>query len=144
MILVDTNVLSELRKASSGRANPNVVQWASQIYPSQLFISVISILEIETGILQVERRDPIQGAVLRQWLENSVLIAFEGRILPINLDIVRKCASLHVPDPRSDRDAFLAATAIVNQMTVATRNTKDFLATRVPLINPWKREQNNK
>ena len=137
MYLLDTNVISELRKAKSGKANNKVVAWAESVSTSSLFLSVISILEIETGILLVERRDPAQGAILRTWLNHHVLPAFSERLLPIDLAIAQRCAQLHIPDPRSDRDALIAATALVHGMTVVTRNTKDFLGSAVKLLDPW-------
>jgi hypothetical protein len=135
MYLLDTNVISELRKAKS--ANKHVIKWAKKISPSSLFISVISILEIETGILLVERRDSSQAAILRAWLESHVMPAFSERILPIDIAVAQRCAKLHIPDPQSDRDALIAATALVHCMTVVTRNTQDFQRTGVDLINPW-------
>ena len=137
MYLLDTNVVSELRKAPSGRADAKVVAWAASVAVPMLFISSITILEIEIGILQIERKDPAQGMLLRGWLENNVLPAFDGRIIAFDTPIARRCAGLHVPDRRSDRDAIIAATALVHGMQVVTRNTADFEATGVLLINPW-------
>lgn len=137
MYLLDTNVVSELRKAKSGKADVQVVAWANRVPVHQLFLSAISILELETGILLVQRRDATQGAVLRTWLQDHVLPAFEARILPVDVTVAQRSAKLHVPDPRSDRDALIAATALVHGMTVVTRNTADFKATGVALINPW-------
>lgn len=137
MYLLDTNVISELRKAKSGHANKKVIKWAKDISPSQLFISVISILEIETGILLVERRDSSQGAILRSWMEVHVLPAFSERILYIDVAVAQRCAKLHVPDRRSDRDAMIAATALVHGMIVVTRNVNDFIQTGIEIVNPW-------
>ena len=137
MFLLDTNVVSELRKAPSGRADPNVVAWAEPIPPARLFLSVVTILEIETGLLRLERRDAQQGRRLRTWLESDVLRAFEGRIVPLDVHIARQCAALHVPDPRPERDAIIAATALVRGLTVTTRNTRDFANAGVSLLNPW-------
>lgn len=137
MYLLDTNVVSELRKAKSGKADAKVIAWAGGVSASSLFLSVITILELETGILLIERRDPAQGRVLRGWLEGHVLPAFIGRILPVDVPVAQCCAKLHVPDPRSDRDALIAATALVHGMTVITRNIADFQATGVELLNPW-------
>lgn len=137
MYLLDTNVVSELRKAKNGKADPNVVAWANSVSHASMFISAITVLELETGILLVERRDKRQGKALRQWLENQVLPAFGKRILAVDTAVARQCASLHVPDPRSDRDALIAATAMVHGMTVVTRNVDDFAPTSVPLLNPW-------
>lgn len=137
MYLLDTNVISELRKAKSGKSNKNVVQWAKKIPASSLFLSVITVLELETGILLVERRDTSQGAILRSWLNEYLLPAFSERILPLDVTVAQCCAKLHVPDPRSDRDAIIAATALVHSMTVVTRNISDFNMTGVKILNPW-------
>ena len=137
MFVLDTNVVSELRKAATGKANPRVVAWAASIRPAALFLSVIALMELEQGVLLLERRDPRQGAAIRQWLERQVLPAFEGRFLPIDDHVALRCARLHVPDPRKERDALIAATALVHGMTVVTRDTADFEPTGVPLLNPW-------
>jgi predicted nucleic acid-binding protein len=138
MFILDTNVVSELRKAGVGRADPRVTAWASATATSDLFLSAITILELETGILLVGRRDPAQAEILRAWLENQVLPAFADRVLPVDTAVARRCAQLHVPDRRSDRDALIAATALVHGMTVVTRNTADFQATGVGLLDPWR------
>ncbi len=101
------------------------------------FLSVITILEIETGVLLVERREAAQGAVLRSWINDHVLPAFSDRIIAVDTAVAQCCAKLHVPDPRSDRDAIIAATALVHGMTVVTRNVDDFNPTGVDLFNPW-------
>ncbi|WP_342108543.1 type II toxin-antitoxin system VapC family toxin [Methylobacterium sp. SI9] len=137
MFLLDTNVVSELRKARTGRADPRVTAWASAIPASDLFLSVIVVQELEIGILQVERRDPAQGALLRAWLEDHVLPTFSDRLLPVDAAVARRSARLHVPDPRPYRDGLMAATALVRGMTVVTRNVADFATTGVPLLNPW-------
>jgi predicted nucleic acid-binding protein len=137
MYLLDSNVVSELRKARAGKADKNVAAWASGVAATSLFLSVITILEIETGILLVERRDPAQAAVLRAWLEGYVLAAFSQRILPVETVVAQRCARLHVPDPQSDRDALIAATALVHSMTVVTRDVQDFEPMGVAVLNPW-------
>jgi toxin FitB len=137
MWLLDTNVVSELRKALTGRADPNVVAWAQSVPPASLFLSVITLQELELGALQVERRDAAQGRVLRTWLEDQVFPAFAGRVLVIDTAVALRCAQLHVPDPRSEADALIAATALVHGMTVVTRNIADFAPTGVALLNPW-------
>ena len=137
MFVLDTNVISELRKAKSGRADANVVSWAQTVSSSSLFISAITVLELETGILLVERKDPQQGAVLRSWLNTHVLPAFSESTLPVDVAVALRCAGLHVPDPRSDRDALIAATALVHGMTVVTRNVADFSPTGVDVVNPF-------
>ena len=137
MFVLDTNVVSELRKAKAGKADKNVTAWAVSVPPGGLFLSAITILELETGALLVERRDSAQGAILRAWLDGHVLPAFAGRVLAIDTAVAQRCARLHVPDPRADRDALIAATALVHGMTVVTRNVTDFEPTGVPILNPW-------
>lgn len=137
MFVLDTNVVSELRKAKAGKADKNVTAWAASVPTVSLYLSAITILELETGVLLAERRDPVQGALLRTWLTNHVLPAFAGRVLAIDTAVAQRCAGLHVPDPRADRDAIIAATALVHGMTVVTRNVADFAPTGVRLVNPW-------
>lgn len=137
MFLLDTNVVSELRKAKAGKADPNVAAWAGGVPHGSLFISAITVLELEMGVLLVERRDAAQGAILREWLDKHVVPAFHDRILPVDVVVAQRCARLHVPDPRAERDALIAATALVHGMTVVTRNTGDFKSTGVSLLNPW-------
>lgn len=137
MFLLDTNTVSELRKLRAGKADPGVTAWAAQVQPSALFVSVITIHELELGVLLKERRDPAQGALLRQWLEQAVLPAFAGRILPVDLAVARRSAALHNPDPPSFPDGLIAATALVHGLVVVTRNLADFKASGVPLLNPW-------
>ena len=137
MYLLDTNVISELRKAKSGKANQNVLKWATGVSAASMFISVITVLEIETGILLIERKDPAQGGLLRSWINTQVLPTFTERILPVDTAVAQCCAKLHIPDPRSDRDALIAATALVHGLTVVTRNSNDFTATGVEILDPW-------
>lgn len=137
MFVLDTNVVSELRKAKAGKADRNVTAWAAGVPAATLHVSAITILELETGVLLVQRRDPAQGALLRAWLDQAVLPAFSGRVLPVDTAVAQRCAALHVPDPRAERDALIAATALVHGMTVVTRNIADFAMTGVALLNPW-------
>lgn len=137
MYILDTNVVSELRKFQSGKANPNVASWADSVDAADLFVSAITIMELELGVLLIERKDAAKGAVLRTWLKQHVLPEFSGRTLPVDTAVARRCALLHVPDKRSERDAFIAATALVHGMTVVTRNVADFEPTGVALVNPW-------
>jgi predicted nucleic acid-binding protein len=135
MFLLDTNVLSELRRPE--KANRNVVAWAGSIAAASIFLSAISILEIELGVLRIERKDAVQGKVLRAWIDDQVLSRFEGRILAVDTAVAQRCARLHVPDRRGERDALIAATAMVHGLTVVTRNVADFEPTGVAILNPW-------
>ena len=137
MYLLDTNFVSELRKVRLGKADVHVAEWADSVDAADLHVSVITLQELETGVLLVERRDPAQGAVLRAWLDAQVLPAFNGRILSIDTAVAQRSARLHVPDPRPVRDALIAATALVHGMTVVTRNVADFEPTGVVVLNPW-------
>ena len=137
MYLLDTNVVSEFRKSADGRMNKSVKRWADEISPDLMFISAISVLELEIGVLQIERRDKKQGLILRKWLNKSVLPAFLDRVLPVDLAVAQRCASLHVPNPKSERDAMIAATAIEHRMTIVTRNVSDFSQSGVKIFDPW-------
>ena len=137
MYLLDTNVVSELRKVRAGKADVRVAAWADSVDVADLFLSAISVQELEIGVLLVERRDPAQGAMLRTWLDGHVLPAFAGRILSVDTAVALRSARLHVPDPGPLRDSFIAATALVHGMTVVTRNIADFETADVPLLNPW-------
>jgi predicted nucleic acid-binding protein len=137
MYLLDTNVISEFRKASIGKADRQVAAWANSVSMESIFLSSICILEMELGTLLMERRDARQGAILRAWLEGFVLPSFAGRILVVDIPVALRGAALQVPNPRSYRDALIAATALVHGMTVVTRNVKDFKDTGVALLNPW-------
>jgi len=135
MFVLDTNIVSELRRAR--KADPKVIAWAAATPVALTFLSVITILELELGALLMARRDHAQGLVLRSWIDLHVLSRFAGRILPIDLAIAQRCAQLHVPDPKAQRDVMIASTALVHGMTVVTRNTADFRHTGAPLLNPW-------
>lgn len=137
MFLLDTNVVSELRKTGDGRADPSVVAWIAARDADLFHVSALTLMELEIGVLRIERRDAAQGARLREWLDERVLPEFRRRTLPVDAAVALRCAALHVPDPRSDRDALLAATALVHGLTVVTRNVADFRATGVPLVDPW-------
>ncbi len=137
MFILDTNVISELRKIRSGKADKNVARWADSVTTTDLYLSVVTIRELEIGVFLAERRDAGKGAVFRAWLNGHVLPAFEGRILPVDLAVALQSARLHVPDPHPIRDGLIAATALVHGMTVITRNVADFEKTGVPILNPW-------
>ena len=137
MFVLDTHVVSELRKVRAGKADAAVAAWAQSVDAADLYVSAITILELELGVLAIERRDATQGALLRAWLEQHVWPEFSGRTLPADTAVALRCARLHVPDPRGERDALIAATALVHGMTVVTRNVADFRPMGVGLLNPW-------
>lgn len=137
MFILDTNVVSELRKVRLGRADAHVAQWADSVESVELYLSSITVQELEIGVLLALRRDPAQGAIFRIWLDHHVLPAFSGRILPVDTAVAQRSAKLHVPDPRPIRDGLIAATALVHGMTVVTRNVADFEPCGVRLLNPW-------
>ena len=135
MFILDTNVISELRHGKP-QQSPHVRMWAAAQPASRLFISAITILELEKGILALERRTPSEGSALRAWL-TGVRAALAGRILPFTDKTATVCAALHVRNPRSERDAMIAASAIEHGFTVVTRNVADFEHSGVKLVNPW-------
>ena len=137
MFVLDTNVVSELRKVRLGKADTNVATWTESVDAADLFVSAITIMELELGVLSIERKDATQGAMLRSWLEQQVLPEFSGRTLPVDTAVAQCCARLHVPDKRNERDALVAATALVHGMTIVTRNVVDFKPTGVSILNPW-------
>jgi predicted nucleic acid-binding protein len=137
VFLLDTNVVSELRKLQSRKADANVVGWASKEKMASFYISAISIMEIEVGVQRLERRDAARGAVLRAWLDGQIRPEFSGRMLPIDAAVALRCAALHVPASAPLKDSLIAATALVHGMTVVTRNVADFAATGVRLLSPW-------
>jgi predicted nucleic acid-binding protein len=137
MYLLDTNTLSELRKRRSGKIRAAVEAWAGSVDQADMYLSVITIMEIELGIALLERRDPRQAGMLRLWLHDKVMPAFAGRILSIDATIALRCARLHVPDTKSERDAWIAATGLVHDLTIVTRNVADFAGTGVTLLDPW-------
>ena len=137
MYVLDTNVVSELRKVRLGKADANVTAWTESVDAADLFVSAITIMELELGVLSIERKDAKQGALLRAWLEQHVLPEFAARTLPVDTAVAQRCARLHVPDKRSERDALIAATALVHGMAVVTRYVADFKPTGVTIVNPW-------
>jgi predicted nucleic acid-binding protein len=137
MFLVDTNVVSELRRSKTGGTNAKVAAWSDSVRLKTLFLSAISFMELEIGVLLIERRDRRQGHFLRKWLQHEITPAFGNRILPVDRIVAVRCAALHVPNPRPDRDAMIVATALVHDMTLVTRNIRDFAGTGARLINPW-------
>ena len=137
MYILDTNVVSEIRKIRLGKADKFVSQWSDSVNTAELYLSVITLQELEIGVLLAEYRNPAKGALLRGWLNKQVIPAFSGRILPVDTAVAIRSAKLHVPNPRPVRDGLIAATALVHGMTVVTRNISDFAPCGVTLINPW-------
>lgn len=137
MFLLDTNVISELRKLGDGRADARVVAWVAGRDAASFYISALTLMELEIGILRIERRDAGQGERLRTWMDRHVLPEFLERTLSVDSAVALKCARLHVPDPRSERDALIAATAMVHGMTVVTGNVADFEVTGAAVVDPW-------
>lgn len=135
MFVLDTNVVSQLRRPE--KADRKVLAWATIIPLASIFLSVVTLLELELGALSIARKDEAQGRVLRSWIDDQILPRFEGRMLAIDTAVALRCASLHVPDPRAERDALIAATALVHGMTIVTRNVADFERTGVQILNPW-------
>nr|WP_081105696.1 type II toxin-antitoxin system VapC family toxin [Gluconobacter oxydans] len=143
MFLLDTNVVPELRKVRAGRADPNVARWAEQVEAETLFLSAITIMELGVGVMRIERRDPAQGSVLRNWLENYVLPEFSKRVLSVDLAVARRCAHLHVPDPGPERDNLIAATGLVHCMkllcaSVLLRSNCQLFSDTRTLLHPRK------
>lgn len=125
------------KSAGDGKADAKVVAWMSSVDATTCYLSAVTLMEIELGVLRVERRDPAQGARLYAWMNHHILPEFADRTLPIDTAVALRCARRHVPDPRLERDAFIAATALTHGMTVVTRNSGDFAPAGVPLLNPW-------
>lgn len=135
MFLLDTNVLSAMRRPD--QAPPSLSAWAASIPVGDLYISAMSVYEIDFGIRRIERRDGQQGALLRNWFTRRVMGSFRDRILPMDETVAQRCAALQVPDPRPERDSFIAATALAHSLVLVTRNVRDFAETGVELFNPW-------
>lgn len=132
--LLDTMVLSATRRPD--REDPNVVRWLESQNPYSLHISAMTVFEIERGAARKARTDPQQGADVRAWVDD-VIEAFADRILPVDHEVAAVAAEYHVPDPRPQIDALIAATAKANGLAVVTRNSRDFSEFGVPLLNPW-------
>ena len=138
MYLLDTNIISESRKLGTPRVDPLAALWLHQIDVAQTYLSAMTVFELERGVRQMERRDAAQGLVLRRWMDDQVMATYEARILPMTCAVALACARLHIPDPRAERDAWIAATAIDAELTLATRNLDDFSAMGVTLVNPFR------
>lgn len=137
MYLLDTNIISEIRLAAKGKGNPAVLAWAGKHDERLLYTNIIVLMEIERGILNVEKRDPQQASALNIWLTHTVKVAFEGRILTLDETTASICATLHIPDRAPENDAWIAASAIQHDLTLVTRNSKDFQHPNLRVFNPF-------
>lgn len=138
MFLLDTNIISELRKATAGKANSGVVEWAREVPPAVNFLSVISLHEIAYGVLLAEHSDTRKGAILRNWMEEDVKPNFADRVIPIDETVATAAASFHIPDRAPLADSLIAATALVHGLTVVTRDHRGFSRfTDVEVLDPW-------
>jgi len=137
MYLLDTNIISELKKLDSGKIHPQVQRWAYSINLMQTKISVVSITEIRTGILSLARKDQAQAASLDNWFTNRLLPAYRTRTLSVDTEVALICAQLHIPTKRPINDAYIAATAIAHNLTPVTRNVRDFQGLPLMLENPF-------
>ncbi|MDO4683736.1 MAG: type II toxin-antitoxin system VapC family toxin [Lautropia sp.] len=137
MYLLDTNVISELRKAEKGRADPQVMQWFRSVKTRDTWLSVISLVELKIGILRLGRRDPTAAQGLNDWFEHRLLPAYQDRILTLDFHAAMLCAALHIPDKSPLNDAYIAAIAKAHHLSVVTRNTQDFERFDVGLLNPF-------
>lgn len=137
MYLLDTNVISEIRRLKKGKCDPNVARWIQSVDEDQIFVTPIILMELERGVLSKERKDPKQGENLRNWLENRVKPSFLGKVLPIDETTAQICAKLHIPDHAPENDAWIAASAIQHHLILVTRNTADFAKTGAKLFNPF-------
>ena len=144
MFLLDTNVVSESRKLGTSRVDVVAASWLDRIDAAQTFLSAMTVFELERGVQQMERRDATQGLMLRRWLNDRVMLTYETRVLPLSGAVAQLCAGLHFPDPRSERDAWIAATAIDAGLRLATRNVGDFVGMGVSLFNPFEREDEDR
>ena len=140
MYLLDTNIISESRKLGTSRIDPRAARWFAQVDVETTFVSAMTIFELERGVQQMERRDATQGSALRRWLDDQIMTAYENRTLPLSRAVALVCAGLHIPDPKSERDAWIAATAIDAESTLISRNVSDFANMSVELINPFEQE----
>jgi len=132
--LIDTNVISELRKGA--RADRRVVDWFAGLAEDDLYLSVLTVGEIRKGIERIRLRDRRAAASLERWL-HEVIDAHRERILPIDQMVAEEWGRLNVPDPLPVVDGLLAATAAVHGLVLATRNVKNLLRTGVSLLNPF-------
>ena len=128
-------MINELRKQPAHR-DSQVARWVRSVPIAELYLSVITVYEIEVGIRRITRRDEVQGQRFRKWLEHGVLRQFQEKVLPLDTAVATRAAGLPVPDPKPLADSFIAATAIEHNLVVVTRNTQDFVDIGVEVVNP--------
>lgn len=133
MYLLDTDVMSALRRADR---NPRVGSWMKSISPTEAYLSVVSIGEIERGVVRQRRKNPPHAIELENWL-GSVIGDFGERILPVTLSVAQHWGSLSGALGHNDPDLIIAATALEHRLTVVTRNVSDFLPTGVDIFDPF-------
>ncbi|HHW7569737.1 TPA: type II toxin-antitoxin system VapC family toxin [Mannheimia haemolytica] len=138
MYLLDTNIISEIRKINTGKANQGVIDWLSAVPENQLYTNAIVLMEVERGVSAKERKDKQQGAILRKWLEQVIKPFFAQRTLTIDAQTSQVCAKLHIPDHAPENDAWIAANAIQHNFILVTHNTNNFARTGVKLLDPFK------
>jgi predicted nucleic acid-binding protein len=137
MYLLDTNVISELRKIPVNRADRTVLAWATEERLGSCWLSVITLTEVERGVLLVGRKDPVQAHRIAAWLHQSLEVRFDARILPVTRSLALAAPTCQVPNPMQTEDALLAGTASIAGFTLVTRNTAHFSRTSVKVLNPW-------
>ena len=131
--LLDTNVVSEIRKKVP---DPGVAAWFASVPAGKLFLSVLVVGEIRQGIERLARRDPDQAEIYKNWL-SQLVDGYGDRLVPITVRIAEKWGRLNVPDPVPVVDGLMAATALVHDWTLVTRNVSDVTSTGVRLLDPF-------
>lgn len=137
MFLLDTNIISEFYKVKNRKANLGLVDFLNKNNFNHFYTSEIVMMELTRGILLKARKDPIAGKYLKEWLEQNIKPRFQGRILGINEQTSLTCAKLHLPNFRSENDAWIASIAIVHHLILVTHNIKDFQNMPIELIDPF-------
>ena len=137
MYLLDTNIVSELRKLETGKIHPQVYRWIKSNGFTHTYISAVTLAEIQTGILSLARKDKAQAASLDNWFTNRLLPAYRTKTLPVDTKVALIYAQLNVPNKRPINDAYIAATAIAHNLKLVTRNIQDFQGMPITLENPF-------